>query len=149
MARIHARRKGKSHSTRPASLKYPDWLELTPETVEQIVLNLAREGRSPSEIGMILRDQYGVPTFKQVTGKKLVKFLGEHGLAPPISEDLQRLIDQANRIRRHLSAHKKDYKNKHALELVEAKIHRLAKYYKRVGKLSKDWKYSTTVAEID
>ena len=149
MARMHARRKGKSHSTRPPTLKYPEWLELTPETVEQIVVNLAKQGIPPSQIGMILRDQYGVPTFKQVTGKKLVDFLKEQNLAPTLPEDLQKLIERAERLRRHISKHKKDFKNKHALELVEAKIHRLVKYYKRIGVLPKDWKYSTVVAKIE
>lgn len=149
MARMHVRRKGRSHSTRPATLKYPDWLELTPEMVEQIVVNLVREGKTLSEIGMILRDQYGVPTFKQVTGKKLYKFLLEKGLAPELPEDLQNLINKANRLREHLSTHRKDWKNKHSLELIEAKIHRLARYYKRIGRLPKNWKYSTVVAKIE
>ncbi len=130
-------------------MKYPDWLELTSETVEQIALNLAKEGKTLAEIGMILRDRYGVPTFKQVTGKKLSKFLEEHDLLPKIPEDLQNLINKAERLRKHLLKNKKDYRNKHSLELIEAKIHRLAKYYKRIGKLPLDWKYSTAVAKIE
>lgn len=145
MARIHARRRGKSHSTRPVTMKFPDWLELTPEVVEQLVLQLAEEGRSLSEIGATLRDQYGVPTFKQVTGKKLLNFLREQKVGLDLPDDLKKLIEKAEKLRRHLSKNKRDYKNKHALELVEAKIHRLAKYYKRVGRLPEKWKYSTAV----
>ena len=145
MARIHARRRGKSHSTRPVAMKFPDWLELTPEVVEQLALQLAEEGRSLSEIGATLRDQYGVPTFKQVTGKKLLSFLREQKVNLDLPDDLKKLIEKAEKLRRHLNKNKRDYKNKHALELVEAKIHRLAKYYKRIGRLPEKWKYSTAV----
>lgn len=149
MARMHIRRKGKSHSKRPPILKRPEWVKLTPEEIEQIVIRLAKEGKWPSEIGMILRDEYGIPTFKQVMGKKLVKFLEEKGIKYELPEDLARLIEKAKRLMNHLKVHKKDYKNKHALELIEAKIHNLAKYYKRVGKLPPDWSYKTVVAKIE
>ncbi|MFQ5711879.1 MAG: 30S ribosomal protein S15 [Candidatus Geothermarchaeales archaeon] len=148
MARMHARRRGKSHSTRPPSKKFPEWLDLTPETVEQIATKLAREGKSPSEIGVILRDRYGVPTFKQVTGSKMVKVLAGEDLAPELPEDLANLMERAMRMRRHLKQNKKDGKSKHALELVEAKIHRLSKYYRKKGVLPKDWKYKSVIAKI-
>ena len=149
MARMHIRRKGKSHSKRPVKMTKPEWLPLSQKEIEEIVLKLAREGKYPSEIGMILRDQYGVPTFKQVTGKKLTKFLEEHGIKYEYPEDLARLIEKAKNLTNHLKVHRKDYRNKHSLELVEAKIHRLAKYYKRLGKLPKDWRYRTVVARIE
>ncbi len=149
MARMHTRRKGKSHSTRPPSKKVPVWLDLTPETVEQIALKLAKEGKTPSEIGLILRDEHGVPLFEQVTGRKLLKFLEEKGEAPEMPEDLARLMDRAKGLKAHLKQNKKDRKNKHALENVEAKIYRLSKYYKRMGKLPEDWKYKSIVAKLE
>lgn len=149
MARMHARRKGKSHSTRPLVLTRPEWVEVDKGEVEKLVIDMAREGKGLSEIGMILRDQYGVPTARQVLGKKLLKFLEEKGISPEIPEDLKNLLERAQRLREHLRVHRKDWKNKHALELIEAKIHRLAKYYKRIGRLPKDWKYSTAVAKIE
>jgi small subunit ribosomal protein S15 len=39
------------------------------------------------------------------------------------------------------SGNHKDLHNKRALELTEAKIRRLAKYYINEGKLESDWKY--------
>lgn len=149
MARMHIRRKGKSHSKRPVHMVKPDWLHYSPEEIKEIALKLAKEGKYPSEIGMILRDQYGVPTFKQVTGIKLTKFLEDQGIKYDYPEDLARLIEKAKRLTNHLKSNKKDYKNKHSLELIEAKIHHLAKYYKRIGKLPKDWKYRTVVAKVE
>ena len=71
MARIHARRKGKSGSTRPIREKTPDWTALNPREVESHVIDLSKSGKSTSEIGMILRDQYAVPDVKLATGKKI------------------------------------------------------------------------------
>ena len=148
MARMHIRRRGKSHSKRPAVMAKPEWVTMSREEIRELVLKLAREGRRPSEIGMILRDQYGIPTFKQVMGVKLTKFLEENGIVYDLPEDLANLIDKARRLKEHLKKHKKDYRNKHSLELIEAKIHHLSKYYKRIGKLPPDWKYKTYVATV-
>ena len=108
---------------------------------EVTFVSLAKKGYPPSTIGVILRDQYGIPLVKMITGKKIVQILREHGLAPEIPEDLYNLIKRAARIRRHLEEHPKDYHSKRGLQLVESKIHRLVKYYKRKGVLPPDWKY--------
>ncbi len=134
-------KKGSSGSTRPPTKAPPEWFKMSAEEVEKLVVELAKKGYSPSMIGIILRDQYGVPLVKWVTGKSITEILEEHGLAPKIPEDLQALIKRAERIRRHLEEHPKDMSAKRGLLLVESKIHRLVKYYKRVGKLPPDWEY--------
>jgi len=58
------------------------------------------------------------------------------------------LIRRAVRIRKHLETHRKDMHNKVALILVESKIRRLAKYYKSVGELPPNWKYSPDKAAV-
>ena len=76
MARMHARRKGKSGSVHPIERKkHPEWSALNPREIESRVIELGKEGRSTSEIGMILRDQYAVPDVKLATGKKITKIL--------------------------------------------------------------------------
>ncbi|RLE63469.1 MAG: 30S ribosomal protein S15 [Thermoprotei archaeon] len=135
------KKKGKSHSTRPLRTGPPEWLKLSPGEVESLIVDLAKRGYPPSMIGIILRDQYGIPLVKQVTGKKIVQILREHGLNPELPEDLANLIRRAMRVRRHLEEHPKDYHSKRGLQAIESKIYRLAKYYKRVGVLPKDWKY--------
>lgn len=137
-----SKEKGRSGSTRPAVIQRPAWVEMKPEEVEELVVSLYRKGYSPSMIGIILRDQYGIPLVKAVTGKSVTQILRERGLAPEIPEDLSNLIKRALRIRRHLEEHPKDYHSKRGLQLIESKIHRLAKYYKRIGVLPPDWKYS-------
>lgn len=131
-----------SHSTRPARTGAPTWVRYTPEEVENLVVELARRGHPPSMIGVILRDRHGIPLAKQVTSKKILDILRENGLAPDIPEDLANLIRRASRIRRHLEEHPKDYHSKRGLQLIESKIRRLAKYYKRKGVLPPTWNYA-------
>ncbi len=140
--------KGKSHATRPVSKRPPSWCKYQPEEVEALVIKLAREGHPPSRIGTILRDQYAIPLVKPLTGKTITQILNEAELAPSLPEDLSNLLKKAARLSTHLEKHRKDLHNKRALQLVEAKIHKLARYYKREGVLPPNWKYEPKVASI-
>jgi small subunit ribosomal protein S15 len=149
MARIHARRKGKSGSTHFVGReKHPDWSSLKPREIESHIIELAKEGKSTSEIGMILRDQFAVPNVKIATGKKIARILEENKIQSEIPEDLKNLISRALQIREHIDSHKKDITNKRNLQLTESKIRRLTKYYQSTKKLSKDWKYSPKQAKL-
>jgi small subunit ribosomal protein S15 len=143
MARMHARKRGKSGSKRPISKTPPSWLAVTPQEVEELVVSYAKSGMTPSMIGVVLRDQHGIPLVKAVAGKSVTKILEERGLLPEIPEDLMHLIERARRMHVHLQQHRSDRYNRHKLQLLEAKIHRLVKYYKRVGKLPKDFQFRT------
>jgi len=149
MARIHARRKGKSGSTHfPGREKHPDWSSLKPREIESNIIELAKDGKSTSEIGMILRDQFAVPDVKIATGKKIAKILEENRIQSEIPEDLKNLISRALQIKEHIDTHKKDLSNKRNLQLTESKIRRLTKYYQSINKLPKDWKYSPKQAKL-
>jgi small subunit ribosomal protein S15 len=113
-----------------------------------VILKLAKEGTSPSKIGLVLRDDYGVPLAKQVVGKSIGRVISDGKVAPKIPEDLKDLIDRAQRVQKHLKIHGSDRKNVHSLELIEAKIYRLSKYYKHRGTLPDDFKYTAVVAQL-
>src|SRR3989304_5047024 len=61
MARMHARRKGRSGSRRPLGAKNPDWVPLEPDEVEETIMRLAAQGESSGGIGLVPRGQYAVP----------------------------------------------------------------------------------------
>jgi small subunit ribosomal protein S15 len=140
-----SKEKGKSHSTRPVKTEADKWVKYSPSEIEGLVIELARKGLGPSMIGIKLRDQYGIPSVKEITGKSIVHILKERGLSTTIPEDLQNMIQRAQKIRAHLEAHPKDMFSKRGLMLLESRIHRLAKYYKREGILPTDWKYSAAL----
>ena len=149
MARMHARRKGKSGSTHPVDRKkHPDWSSLNPREVESRVIELAKAGKTTSEIGMILRDQYAVPDVKLATKKSISKILSANNIKPEIPEDLRDLIKTSLQIRKHLNENKKDLKNNRNLQLTESKIRRLTKYYHDHKRLPDGWKYSPEQAKL-
>ncbi len=148
MARLHSRKKGMSGSRRPTNLTPPEWVTRDAEWVRNKIIELARAGNSPSMIGIILRDQYGVPLAKMITGKKITDILAEENLTFKLPEDLRNLIEKAVNIRKHLETNKKDFSSKRGLQLTESKIRRLVKYYKKQKKLPPDWKYNPKDAAI-
>ncbi len=148
MARIHSHRHGKSHQTRPPSKRLPPWVAYSPEEIEALITKLGKEGHTASEIGMVLRDEYGIPLVKPILNKSIVDVLKEKKVYPEIPEDLQNLMERAQRVQKHLQVHRSDRKNVHSLELIEAKLYRLIKYYKRRGLLPEDFKYATVVAQL-
>lgn len=141
MARMHSRDKGKSGSTKPAKKSSPSWLQYKPKEIELLIIKYAKEGKSPSQIGMYLRDEYGIPDIKLVTQKSITKILEEKKLSADIPEDLMALIRKAILIRKHLGENHKDQPGKRGLRLTESKIMRLAKYYKGTGRIPATWKY--------
>lgn len=148
MARIHTRRKGQAGSRRPSTLRVPEWMNRDARWVEGMVIELAKAGNSPSVIGQILRDQYGVPLVKVITGKTIMGIVRENKLGRQVPEDIRSLISRAALMKRHLEENKSDFVTKRRLQLVESKIHRLSRYYRRKRVLPADWKYSVDQAAV-
>lgn len=148
MARMHARTRGASGSTKPEHKKTPEWVSLGKDDVEELIVKLSREGNRPSKIGLILRDQYGVPDVKLVCGKKVTKILEDNDMAMKIPEDIYNLISRAVSLREHLEKHSKDKHNTRGLRLIESKIRRLGKYHVKAGNLPKGWRYDPEKAKI-
>jgi small subunit ribosomal protein S15 len=140
--------KGKSHETRPVSKRAPSWCKYQSEEVEALIVKLAKEGNSASRIGTILRDQYSVPLSKPITGKRVLKIMKENKLAPAFPEDLASLLKKAESLALHLEKNRTDLYNRRALQLIEAKIHKLSRFYKKEGIVSASWKYEPKIASI-
>ncbi|CAE7793281.1 RPS13, partial [Symbiodinium sp. CCMP2456] len=138
--------KGIASSAVPYKRTPPTWLKMKPEDVCDHICKLAKKGLTPSQIGVTLRDSFGVPQVKNVTGNHILRILKTNGLAPTLPEDLYYLIKKAVSIRKHLDKNRKDKDAKFRLILVESRIHRLARYYKRVKSLPATWKYVSATA---
>ena len=149
MARIHVHTHGKSHSIRPTSKSPPSWVSQNPDQVSSLVVQMSKDGLSPSEIGLKLRDEHAIPLVKPLVGKSLTRVLADNNIKAAMPEDLDKLVKKALGLQRHLSTHNSDSRNVRSLELVEAKIHRLSKYYKRTGKLQRNWKYAAVIAQLE
>jgi small subunit ribosomal protein S15 len=148
MARIYARRRGQSGSVRPIRKEAPEWSMTDVAAIEKIIVDLRKEGVSSAKIGLILRDRYGVPDVKLVTGKRIGEIIKKKGLEGDIPEDLRNLIVKALGLRKHLAENKNDLHNKRQMQLTESKVRRLVRYYVNSGKLPKGWVYKPETAEI-
>ena len=148
MARMHSRKKGKSGSKKPVKKAKPVWLRYGSKETEQLVIKLAKAGKTASEIGIILRDSYGVPSVRIITRKKITKITDDNKLTPKLPDELTALIKKEIAIMKHLDANKKDMTAKRGLTLTDSKIRRLVKYYKKTGKLLQDWSYNKKNAKL-
>ena len=138
---MHSKGRGSSGSEKPLDAQKPDWVDYDEEEVTDLVLKLREEGLQPAQIGLRLRDQYGIPSVEQITDKTVTEILEENDASLDIPEDLQNLVDKAEAIQEHMSDNPEDAQAERRLELTEAKIRRIAKYHRDNGNIAQNWKY--------
>jgi len=148
MARMHTRRRGKSGSTKPFRTEPPEWVTIPQKEIIDVIVKLAKAGTTGAKIGLVLRDQYGIPSVRMAMGKSLLQIIKENDVMPKIPEDLGSLMKRAVNLSRHLQKSPKDLHNKRNLHQLEAKIRRLVHYYHRTGRLDKTWMYSLENAKL-
>ena len=141
MARMYSGRRGKSGSKKPVEKKLQAWVRYKPKEVELLITKLAKEGKSAAQIGLLLRDTYGIPSVKVLIGKSIFQLLKEKSLRHEIPDDVMALIGRSIALEKHITANKQDMTAKRGLQLTTSKIMRLVKYYKMTGRLPKDWKF--------
>ena len=146
MGRLYGPGKGKASTSLPYRRTPPSWLKTTGREVITTICKLAKKGVPPSLIGLQLRDSMGIAQVKSVTGRKIIRLLKHNGLAPEIPEDMYNLIKKAVTMRKHLERNRRDTGCKFRLILVESRIHRLARYYKKTKALPATWKYESATA---
>eukprot|EP00948_MAST-09A_sp_MAST-9A-sp1_P000601 g601.t1 len=158
MGRMQAcKSKGISKSAKPYKRSPPQWAmkdhkneDGTTTDIQTYVVNeivrLAKKGLKPSQIGVLLRDEKGIPQVKSITGSKILRILKLKGMSPDVPEDLYCLIKKAVNVRKHLQSNRSDKSAKFRLILIESKIHRLARYYRRARALPPSWRYESASA---
>jgi small subunit ribosomal protein S15 len=148
MGRIHARKRGKSSSKKPHNKAKPTWVKMSSSDIEKLITKLAKDGHGSAIIGLILRDQYGIPDVKKITKKNITEIMKDNGTYPELPEDLLDLMKRAITVRKHMETNKKDLHSRRGMSLIEAKINRLVRYYKKKKVIPKDWRYNPEKAKI-
>ena len=138
---MHSDGRGSSGSEKPLEESKPDWVDYDEEEVTELVLKLRDEGLQPAQIGLRLRDQYGIPSVEQITDKSVTEILEENDAEPELPEDLQNLINKAEDIEEHIEDNPEDAQAERRLELTKAKIRRIAAYHRDNGNIDQSWKY--------
>ena len=149
MGRQHSHNYGKSHSTRPLDPKPPSWIKQDTKEIEELIIKYGKDDLSSSQIGVKLRDQHSIPLVKPIIKKTISQVLEENDLQTELPEDLNNIVNKAIGLQKHLKSNKKDNRNIRSLELIEAKVHRLSVYYKKIGKIPKNWKYKSVIAQLE
>jgi small subunit ribosomal protein S15 len=149
MGRLHSHRHGQSHSIRPIAPSSPAWVKHSPQEIEELVLKYAKDGLATSEIGVKLRDQHAIPLTRVMTKKSVTEILEQKGIKPEMPEDLNNIVRKALGLQKHLKTHTSDRRNVRSLELLEARVHRLSSYYKKIGRIPKTWKYKSVIAQLE
>jgi small subunit ribosomal protein S15 len=142
---MHSRKHGKSGSHKPEKKRHA-WLMYEPAEIEKLIVKLAKEGKQNAQIGLILRDQYGVADVRSLDMR--VSRIAEKEVKKEVPDDMYNLIKKAVELRVHLNNNHHDAKATHGLELLESKVRRLGKYYARKGKLAANWKYDPEKAKL-
>ena len=148
MARMHSRKHGKSGSSKPVEKKAASWVIYKDTEVEALIVKFAKQGNTPSQIGMILRDSYGIPDVKVILKKKIAQILKEKKLNRQLPDDLYSLVERDIALMSHLESNKHDMTAKRGLQLTESKIKRLIKYYKGKGIIAEDFIYDRNRAKL-
>jgi small subunit ribosomal protein S15 len=146
MARHYSKAKGKASSKKPAVQTVPTWLDKKPAEVEQLIVQLAKDRHSAAQIGLILRDSYGIPSVKVLCKKTITTILGEHKITKTIPQDMVDAIAKAIKVQKHLEQNNQDIAARRGLILALAHINKLAKYYKRIQRIPLDWKFDAQKA---
>ena len=149
MGRLHSHNYGKSHSTRPLDPKAPSWITQDAKEIEELIVKYAKDDFTVSQIGVKLRDQHSIPLVKPIIKKTISQVLEENDLKTDLPEDLNNIVKKAIGLQKHLKANKGDNRNVRSLELIEAKVHRLSVYYKKIGRIPQNWKYKSIIAQLE
>lgn len=148
MARMYSKKRGKAGSKRPLRKTKHAWVRYKAKEAELLIGKIAKEGKTASRIGVVLRDTYGIPSVKLLTGKSITQIMKEKEVSSNVPEDLMALIRKNILIKKHIESNRQDQTAKRGLGLTESYIRRLVKYYKRTKKLAPDWKYDPAKVKL-
>ena len=104
-------------------IEKPAWLKYTAEEVKAIILKLANKGLTTEKIGLVLRDQYGIPKAK-IYNIKISKILKEKFQEPTtinLETKLQKII-------KHYGKNKQDKTAERSLIITKAKFKKRKDY---------------------
>ena len=102
-----------------------DWVKIKPEEVEKLVIELGKQNIPPEKIGLILRDQHGIPKVK-VFNKRIKKILKEANLWK--DSEYENTVKKLETLKKHLEKNKHDYKAKCFIMKYTARLNKLKKF---------------------
>ncbi|MAG02891.1 hypothetical protein CMI42_06135 [Candidatus Pacearchaeota archaeon] len=109
--------------TSKQKLEKPTWLKYSEKEVKDIVAKLANEELTAEKIGLILRDQYGIPKIS-IYGMSMKEAMAEKFEEPTtknLDEKLKKIIE-------HYKKNKQDKRAERSLIITKAKFKKRSDY---------------------
>lgn len=116
--------------TKENKMEKPVWLKYTDKEVKAIILKLAEKGLTSEKIGLVLRDQYGIPKTK-LYKIKIGKVLKENKKYQ--DSTYKNLNIKLEKIIKHFEKNKQDKKSERALIITKAKFKKIKDYNEKRG----------------
>lgn len=104
-------------------IEKPVWLKYTKEEVEAIILKLANKGMTSEKIGLVLRDQYGIPKAK-ILGIKIKDVLKDKYQ----DANVLNLRQKVEKINEHYKNNKQDKRAERSLIISKAELKKREDY---------------------
>ncbi|MBS3093451.1 hypothetical protein J4456_02615 [Candidatus Pacearchaeota archaeon] len=108
------------------AMEKPLWLKYSEEEVRSIILKLEDKGMTSEKIGLILRDQYGIPKVKLFNLK--IKEVMKDKFAEPSVINLQ---NKVKKLEEHNKKNRQDKKSDRALILTKSKLKKRTDYHSK------------------
>lgn len=108
----------------------PIWLKAKKEEVKRIIIDLAKKGLTPEKIGLILRDQYGIPKAEIVTGERILQTLQKNNINQKPQEIIH-LEKKKEKIEKHIKLNKKDKTAIRGYILTSSKLKKKMDYHSK------------------
>jgi small subunit ribosomal protein S15 len=106
----------------------PVWLTYTEEEVKAIILKLSEKGLTAEKIGLVLRDQYGIPKVK-IYNLKISKVLKEKDkYTDPDTKNLNKKLEK---VIAHYKKNKQDKRAERSLIITKSKSKKREDYQKK------------------
>ena len=110
------------------TLDKPVWLKYNAEEIEKIILKLADKDMSSEKIGLVLRDQYGIPKVK-IYNLKIGKILKDNNIfSEPSQKNLKVKVEK---IINHYKKNKQDKNAERSLIITKAKLKKINDYLEK------------------
>ena len=101
-----------------------EWVKMKPEEVTKKIVELGKQGIQPEKIGLILRDEYGIPKAR-LFGKKIGQTLKENKIE--INSELNNLSKKLDNLKKHFGQNKHDYPAKKSIIKTFSRVNKLKK----------------------
>ncbi len=90
----------------------PNWVKMKAKELEEKILEIFKETKSPAKIGLVLRDKHGVPKSRLIS-KRITHILKEKNIEHKKEED--NIKEIVEKLKAHLGKNKHDHSAQRAL----------------------------------